>query len=73
MMKFKVGDVVVRATDEAEKDYCGGRAPSLENSPIGTVATVLGLIDDYLFEMGDRNYYMLYGDWEFADFSLENE
>lgn len=72
-MKFKVGDGVVRVTDEYEKNYCGGGAPSLEYIPVGTIATVMQLVDAALFDVGNPEYYVLYGDWALTEFTLENE
>lgn len=73
MYKFKIGDEVVRVSIESEVAFGYGRAPSSSDTPIGTVATVIAFRDDDLFDIGDSYYYMLYGDWEIHNFSLENE
>ncbi len=70
---FKEGDKLIRVSLEHETTYAGG-AHSEEEYPLGSVVTFKREYDFALFDIWEpSSYYMVYGDWEPANFSLENE
>lgn len=70
---FNKGDRLVRISVEREIEY-SGMSPSAKKYPVGSEVTFKNEHSKSLFDICEpSDYYLVYGDWVLADFSLENE